>query len=161
MELSSMGRMHLEYFPLGKNHEYFCESAEQVEEEPSGSVLAEQLFVCRKCGMHIALGKEIFSRDFHGASGTAYLFNYALNCLFGEAENRKLRTGWHTVADAHCAQCNTYLGWKYMQTVELSQKYKVGKFILELAFVRRINDGRGRKVEQQQLVGNEEKEEEE
>lgn len=40
-------------------------------------------------------------------------------------------TGWHVVADICCATCNWKLGWKYVDARELSQKYKVGKYILE------------------------------
>jgi len=40
-------------------------------------------------------------------------------------------TGWHVVADFTCGTCSTKLGWKYVDAKEHSQKYKVGKFILE------------------------------
>lgn len=40
-------------------------------------------------------------------------------------------TGQHTVSDISCAICGTVLGWKYVEASEESQKYKVGKFILE------------------------------
>ena len=44
---------------------------------------------------------------------------------------RNLVTGQHTVSDVSCAICGTVLGWKYVEAAEESQKYKVGKFILE------------------------------
>ncbi|CCF36190.1 yippee protein, partial [Colletotrichum higginsianum] len=46
--------------------------------------------------------------------------------------NRQLVTGWHVVADITCVLCSAKLGWKYVDAKELSQKYKVGKFILEV-----------------------------
>jgi hypothetical protein len=49
----------------------------------------------------------------------------------GRNENRQLVTGWHVVADISCGTCSTKLGWKYVDAKEASQKYKVGKFILE------------------------------
>lgn len=44
---------------------------------------------------------------------------------------RQLVTGAHTVSDVSCAFCGTVLGWKYVAADEESQRYKVGKFILE------------------------------
>lgn len=36
------------------------------------------------------------------------------------------------MADVTCNICGTTLGWKYVDAKEQSQKYKVGKFILEM-----------------------------
>lgn len=44
----------------------------------------------------------------------------------------QIATGWHTVADLTCMICQTKIGWKYVDAKEASQKYKVGKFILEV-----------------------------
>lgn len=44
---------------------------------------------------------------------------------------RQLVTGAHTVSDVSCAFCGGVLGWKYVAAEEESQRYKVGKFILE------------------------------
>lgn len=54
-----------------------------------------------------------------------------LNLRVGRNEHRQLATGWHVVADISCGTCSTKLGWKYVDAKEVSQKYKVGKFILE------------------------------
>lgn len=35
------------------------------------------------------------------------------------------------VADITCAVCRAKVGWKYIDAKEESQKYKIGKFILE------------------------------
>ena len=40
-------------------------------------------------------------------------------------------TGAHTVSDVSCMFCESILGWKYVAAEEDSQRYKVGKFILE------------------------------
>lgn len=48
-------------------------------------------------------------------------------------------TGAHTVSDVSCAQCGSVLGWKYVAAEEESQRYKVGKFILETKRVCRSN----------------------
>jgi hypothetical protein len=36
------------------------------------------------------------------------------------------------VADVTCTICGTVLGWKYVDAKEPAQKYKIGKFILEM-----------------------------
>ena len=50
-------------------------------------------------------------------------------------------TGMHTVADIRCAgeTCGSVLGWKYVAAEDESQKYKVGKFILECGRVVRVS----------------------
>lgn len=45
-------------------------------------------------------------------------------------------TGQHIVSDISCAICGSTLGWKYVEASEDSQKYKVGKFILETKRIR-------------------------
>ncbi len=37
------------------------------------------------------------------------------------------------MADVFCSDCQAYVGWKYEEAFEESQKYKEGKFILEKA----------------------------
>jgi len=46
--------------------------------------------------------------------------------------HRELLTGAHVVADVSCAICATVLGWKYVDAKESAQKYKIGKYILEM-----------------------------
>ena len=52
-------------------------------------------------------------------------------------------TGAHTVGDISCAQCGSVLGWKYIAAAEESQRYKVGKFILETKKVCRSSNWEG------------------
>ncbi|KAI3535754.1 hypothetical protein CABS01_01752 [Colletotrichum abscissum] len=66
-----------------------------------------------------------------GANGSKNKGSLA-NVRIGKCENRQLVTGWHVVADITCVLCSAKLGWKYVDAKELSQKYKVGKFILEV-----------------------------
>lgn len=44
---------------------------------------------------------------------------------------RQLVTGAHTVSDVSCAFCGSVIGWKYDSAEEETQRYKVGKYILE------------------------------
>ncbi|KAH9233524.1 hypothetical protein K456DRAFT_1837172 [Colletotrichum gloeosporioides 23] len=109
---------------------------------------------CSTCSSDIAFASQIVSKGFTGRYGRAYLvFPTALptpaspsstrnsgpagpgtlaNVRIGKCENRQLVTGWHVVADITCLLCSAKLGWKYVDAKELSQKYKVGKFILEV-----------------------------
>jgi hypothetical protein len=54
------------------------------------------------------------------------------NTKVGRNVNRELLTGQHVVADVSCTICGTVLGWKYVDAKEAAQKYKIGKFILEM-----------------------------
>lgn len=40
-------------------------------------------------------------------------------------------TGLHTVCDVFCVHCHALLGWTYLEAVQDSEKYKIGKFVLE------------------------------
>ena len=82
---------------------------------------------------------ELISKSFQGSQGRAYLFNSVVNIGCGQAEERVLLTGLHAVADIYCDCCKTVLGWKYEQAYESSQKYKEGKFIIELAHMIKEN----------------------
>ncbi|KAF6824413.1 Yippee family protein [Colletotrichum musicola] len=108
---------------------------------------------CSTCSSDVAFSSQIVSKGFTGRYGRAYLVaatplppgtppprnsNTAAgpgtlaNVRIGKCENRQLVTGWHVVADITCALCGAKLGWKYVDAKEFSQKYKVGKFILEV-----------------------------
>uniref|UniRef100_A0A8C1UYG5 Protein yippee-like n=1 Tax=Cyprinus carpio TaxID=7962 RepID=A0A8C1UYG5_CYPCA len=81
----------------------------------------------------------LYVQSFQGSQGRAYLFNSVVNVGCGPAEERLLLTGLHAVADIYCENCHTTLGWKYEQAFELSQKYKEGKFIIELSHMIKDN----------------------
>ena len=54
-----------------------------------------------------------------------------LNITTHAPSRRQLVTGLHVVADISCCVCGRVLGWKYVDASETSQRYKIGKFILE------------------------------
>ncbi|MXQ97633.1 hypothetical protein E5288_WYG019091 [Bos mutus] len=85
------------------------------------------------------LGPVRTCESFQGSQGRAYLFNSVVNVGCGPAEERVLLTGLHAVADIYCENCKTTLGWKYEHAFESSQKYKEGKFIIELAHMIKDN----------------------
>ncbi len=96
-------------------------------------------YSCVHCRAHLANHDELISKSFQGSHGRAYLFNSVVNIGCGPAEERILLTGLHAVADIYCDCCKTTLGWKYEQAFESSQKYKEGKYIIELAHMIKEN----------------------
>ncbi|XP_062307213.1 protein yippee-like 1 isoform X1 [Osmerus eperlanus] len=96
-------------------------------------------YSCIHCRAHLANHDELISKSFQGSQGRAYLFNSVVNIGCGPAEERVLLTGLHAVADIYCENCKTTLGWKYEHAFESSQKYKEGKFIIELAHMIKDN----------------------
>jgi hypothetical protein len=96
-------------------------------------------FLCVHCRAHLADHDDLISKSFQGSQGRAYLFNNVVNVGTGPAEERYLLTGLHAVADIYCESCKTTVGWKYEQAFESSQKYKEGKFIIELVHLIKDN----------------------
>lgn len=96
-------------------------------------------YSCIYCRTHLANHDELISRSFQGNRSRAYLFNTVINVSCGPSVQRELNTGSHSVADIFCANCGTTIGWKYERAFVDSQKYKEGKYIIELAHVVREN----------------------
>jgi hypothetical protein len=102
------------------------------------SVVTPDTLRCSTCGTDLAFTSQIISKGFTGRYGRAFLVGPPTpsaqslpNIRVGRNENRQLVTGWHVVADISCNTCTMKLGWKYVDAKEQSQKYKVGKYILE------------------------------
>uniref|UniRef100_A0A8C2JF68 Protein yippee-like n=2 Tax=Cyprininae TaxID=2743694 RepID=A0A8C2JF68_CYPCA len=85
-------------------------------------------YSCIHCRAHLANHDELISKVIN-----------EVNVGCGPAEERVLLTGLHAVADIYCENCKTTLGWKYEHAFESSQKYKEGKFIIELAHMIKDN----------------------
>ena len=108
---------------------------------------------CAKCSTDVCLTSQIISKGFTGRHGRAYLvspfpvlsgypqLSKAANdlCLpntkTDPPSSRQLVTGLHTVSDVRCSFCSSMLGWKYDGAEEESQRYKVGKYILETKMI--------------------------
>ena len=42
------------------------------------------------------------------------LHRSSVNIIEGDANDRQMTTGMHTVRDIYCCKCGTVLGWKYV-----------------------------------------------
>jgi len=121
------------------------EPGQETEQKKVSKTFREYLpdchrtYSCVHCRAHLANHDELISKSFQGSQGRAYLFNSVVNVGCGPAEERVLLTGLHAVADIFCDCCKTTLGWKYEHAFESSQKYKEGKFIIELAHMIKEN----------------------
>ncbi|CAJ0580601.1 unnamed protein product, partial [Mesorhabditis spiculigera] len=102
----------------------------------------DRTYSCVHCRAQLAHHNELISKSFQGSQGKAYLFNNVVNVGCGPAEERMLLTGLHAVADIYCECCRTTLGWKYEHAYEATQKYKEGKYIIELAHMVKNNGWR-------------------
>ncbi|XP_065182855.1 protein yippee-like 3 [Sycon ciliatum] len=96
-------------------------------------------YSCVHCRAHLARHEDLISKSFQGSQGKAYLFRSVVNISTGPIEERTLLTGKHHVADIRCCNCREVLGWKYELAFENTQKYKEGKFIIELAHMVKDN----------------------
>ncbi|PMD44427.1 yippee-domain-containing protein [Hyaloscypha variabilis F] len=138
----------------GLGHKLHAER-DSEEEDPQGLQRAQpNTLRCLNCASDIALASQVVSKGFTGRHGRAYLVSpphpppYRMSNLMkkdgnkkvtdlvntkvGRNVNRELLTGQHVVADVSCTICGTVLGWKYVDAKEAAQKYKIGKFILEM-----------------------------
>ncbi|KHG03929.1 hypothetical protein F383_27818 [Gossypium arboreum] len=89
------------------------------------------LYRCRNCKNPLALIDDLLSKNFIGKSGKAYMFQHAMNIVLGPKYDKQLITGRFSIADVFCSKCGEELGWKYVQSYDLKNRYKEGKFILE------------------------------
>ncbi|KAF1596624.1 Protein yippee-like 1, partial [Eudyptes moseleyi] len=94
-------------------------------------------YSCIHCRAHLANHDELISKAINVEQFLFFFFRVNVGC--GPAEERVLLTGLHAVADIYCENCKTTLGWKYEHAFESSQKYKEGKFIIELAHMIKDN----------------------
>nr|XP_043627193.1 protein yippee-like At4g27745 [Erigeron canadensis] len=91
-----------------------------------------RFYGCYNCHNHIALHDDIVRKDFvAGNRRRAFLFSHVMNVKLGTSMDRRLITGVHLVADVHCSDCGTILGWRYEKAYDEAQKYKESKTVLE------------------------------
>ncbi|GAV82825.1 Yippee domain-containing protein [Cephalotus follicularis] len=90
-------------------------------------------YSCRNCGNPLALRKSLISKHFWAKSGQAYMFSHVTNIIVGQMEDKQLISGLFTIGGIYCSKCGEELGWKYLHAYEDRQKYKEGKFVMEIS----------------------------
>ncbi|KAJ3073971.1 hypothetical protein HDU98_000195 [Podochytrium sp. JEL0797] len=134
-----MGLLHKEY--IDDSDDWVLLQSDEDHEAGGKSALAEarcKLVVCASCDTHLSTTSDILSKSFQGARGKAYLFNRTINVCEGNPETRTMTTGLHVVRDISCKCCRSVVGWKYDKAFEESQKYKEGRFIIEVAAFKNV-----------------------
>lgn len=92
---------------------------------------------CRCCRTHLSSSSQIMSKDYRGKTGDAYLMSKLVNVIDGDIETRPMITGDYLVCDVLCHWCKSLVGWKYLESERKDQRYKEGKYIMELQTVCR------------------------
>lgn len=95
-------------------------------------------YACAACLTHVSASNLIISDRYRGASGDALLIYDVVNADCGSIRTSRMTTGTYTVCDLRCRQCGHYLGWKYVTSSEESQKFKEGRYILELELITEL-----------------------
>ncbi|RXW24965.1 hypothetical protein EST38_g849 [Candolleomyces aberdarensis] len=54
------------------------------------------------------------------------------NVKVGKPSVQLMTTGAHTLSEIQCGSCFTYVGWKIVRAHEEPERWKEGKFLLEL-----------------------------
>tara|TARA_B110001450_G_C17536276_1_gene446724 strand:- start:481 stop:843 length:363 start_codon:yes stop_codon:yes gene_type:complete len=98
---------------------------------------SDKVYCCKKCKSHLVDKDQLISKNFHGKTGRAFLFNKAVNVDLGPPKDKVMMTGLHTVKSVHCKSCRQEVGWTYVFAYEASEKYKEGKFIIERSYMMR------------------------
>jgi Fe-S-cluster-containing dehydrogenase component len=99
---------------------------------------SSRIFGCKNCKTHLSNHDDIVSKNFRGQHGKAYLFTSVVNIHEDSPVERNMTTGRHVVRDITCRQCDTIVGWKYDKAYESQEKYKEGKFILEVELLVQV-----------------------
>ncbi|KZT23947.1 yippee-domain-containing protein [Neolentinus lepideus HHB14362 ss-1] len=91
--------------------------------------------ICKTCHAHITDMDFLLSRSFTGFCGKAALFASisSTGIILAPPTARLMYTGAHTIQELACRRCRGYLGWKILRAHEWSEKWKDGRFLLELA----------------------------
>ncbi|XP_020099696.1 putative yippee-like protein Os10g0369500 [Ananas comosus] len=95
----------------------------------------QELFRCGLCEVVIASADAIMSTNFTGRFGAACLMDRVVNTTSSQTETKQMLTGTYDVSDIHCSSCQQLLGWRYDRAFSEDQKFKEGKYVLELSRV--------------------------
>lgn len=148
IESPDESKLHTQVLDLNHGHEYGIGNslysgpvllrhrrAMSSTSDSSSSSEKDREFVtygCRRCRTHLSSSSHVISKAYRGKTGTAYLLEEVLNVLEGKVETRPMLTGDYVVCDILCHWCKSVVGWKYLKSERKDQRYKEGKFILEV-----------------------------
>ena len=90
-------------------------------------------YYCRNCKSCILPKTDVESDQYQGGLGPAFLARNLVNCRIHENHpySTQFTTGLYVVCDVQCTACNVGLGKKYIQSQDASNRFKVGKFLIE------------------------------
>ena len=90
-------------------------------------------YYCRNCKSCILPKADVESDQYQGGLGPAFLARSLVNCRIHEDHpySTQFTTGLYVVCDFHCINCDAALGKKYLQSQDASNRFKVGKFLVE------------------------------
>eukprot|EP00835_Amoeboradix_gromovi_P005925 NODE_615_length_5971_cov_0.202486.p6 type:complete len:111 gc:universal NODE_615_length_5971_cov_0.202486:5493-5161(-) len=94
---------------------------------------------CNACFTPLATRDDLISRNFQSRSGEAYMFSYAYNVENGIEEEKQMITGRYNIKKVFCSKCLQEVGWLYLHSHDLTQKYKEEKYVLEKYFLAEIS----------------------
>ncbi|KAL2932250.1 hypothetical protein RDABS01_037660 [Bienertia sinuspersici] len=87
------------------------------------NVNAPKIYKCKCCKVDFASVDDVLSKNFVARSGKAYLFTRVVNIFQGPTEKRLMNSGWHDE-----------------KAQDEYQKYKEGKYILEMRKVEEFEE---------------------
>ena len=84
-------------------------------EEPETA--QQQVFSCKYCGVDFCYQSDLISKNFHGKTGQAFLFNKCVNVFAGPQSEKEMMTGKHICVDIYCVKCCIIIGWSYVSQI--------------------------------------------
>lgn len=100
---------------------------------------SDQVYRCKRCHSHICTKSLVVAGDFTGNYGPAMFVTGVLNTELGEdTERKRMVTGRYEIKSLLCHQCHEDLGWKYLYSESDRQKYKEGKYVVELEHLESV-----------------------
>lgn len=82
---------------------------------------------------------QFSTQQFQGKFGAGYLMDKLMNVDLMAPKDILLVSGKQTTSDAVCKRCHSYVGWKYLETDNENNVFKINKFVLEKGRMKTID----------------------
>jgi len=112
---------------------YKSATSTMVSSIPEGGSLA-----CKQCGALVCSLQSLVSSSYRGFAGKAALTTEATNVRYDRPSIQLMTSGAYTIQEIVCLGCSAYLGWKMIHAHERTERWKEGKHILELEFIKEL-----------------------